>query len=105
MAALMFPLSGIFLLITVAVSVLAFAALIGVLLQPATGFVAADKQTKLFWIMLLVLGAFVPVIGVIAAIVYFVDVRPAVAAASGSSGGKRSGGGSSSDGPYGPSRR
>ena len=45
--------------------------------RPAASFVAAGKQTKLFWIMVLVLGAFVPIIGIIAGIVYFVDVRPA----------------------------
>jgi H+/gluconate symporter-like permease len=103
MAALLFPLTGAILIISVAVSVLSIAAIIGVLLQPAPGFVAAEKQTKLFWIMLLVLGAFVPIIGVIASIVYFVDVRPAVRLA-----GPGNGGGptrSSSDGPYGPYRR
>ncbi|WP_143673259.1 DUF2516 family protein, partial [Streptomyces griseiscabiei] len=42
-----------------------------------------------------------PIIGVIASIVYIVDVRPAVKQVSGGGGG---GGrrGSSSDGPYGP---
>jgi H+/gluconate symporter-like permease len=102
MAVLLFPLQGAVLIITLAITVLAVAALIGVLTQPAPGFVAAEKQTKLFWIMVLVLGAFVPIIGVIAAIVYFVDVRPAVRLAGG---GTARGGGSSSDGPYGPSRR
>jgi hypothetical protein len=103
MAVLLFPLQGAVLLITLAVTVLAVCALIGVLTQPAQGFLAAEKQTKLFWIMILVLGAFVPIIGVIAAIVYFVDVRPAVRLAGGGRGPTPRG--SSSDGPYGPSRR
>jgi hypothetical protein len=51
--------------------------------------------------------SFLPVIGLVAVIVYMVDVRPAVRQISG--GGSRTrgrlrrrGGGSSSDGPYGP---
>ncbi|MET9935195.1 MULTISPECIES: DUF2516 family protein [unclassified Streptomyces] len=70
---------------------------------------AADKQTKKFWLILLgvnlVLNLLLPMLflqiaGVIAAIVFMVDVRPALAQVSG--GGGRRGGGSSSDGPYGP---
>src|SRR5690606_26080890 len=43
--------------------------------------------------------SFLPIIGLIATIVYMVDVRPALR---GISGGGRKYGGSSSDGPYGP---
>ncbi|MGW3557116.1 DUF2516 family protein [Streptomyces sp. NPDC000963] len=69
---------------------------------------AAEKQTKKFWLILLginlVLNLLLPMLflqiaGVIAAIVFMVDVRPALAQVSG---GGRRGGGSSSDGPYGP---
>jgi len=103
MAALLFPLQGAFLIIRLGVTVLVVCALIGVLTQPAQGFVAAEKQTKLFWSIVMVVGVFVPIVGVIAAIVYFVDVRPAVRLAGGGRGpGPRP---SSSDGPYGPSRR
>jgi hypothetical protein len=102
MAVLLFPLHGAVLVITLAVTVLAIAAIIGVLTQPSAGFIAAEKQTKGLWIMILVLGSFVPIVGIVAAIVYFVDVRPAVAAASGGNGDPPR---SSSDGPYGPSRR
>ncbi|MEU3448619.1 DUF2516 family protein [Streptomyces thermolilacinus] len=67
---------------------------------------AADKQTKSFW--LIILGVTVAVdlfigflilqlAGLIASIVFLVDVRPALRQVSG--GGRR---GSSSDGPYGP---
>jgi Protein of unknown function (DUF2516) len=101
MAVLLFPLQGAVLIITLAITVVTFIALLGVASQSGAGFVAAEKQTKLFWIMVLVLGMFVPIVGIIAAIVYFVDVRPAVRSATP---GAR-GGGSSSDGPYGPSRR
>lgn len=98
MTSLLFPLHGALFIISVAVSVLTVLAIIGVLTQPAQGFVLADKQTKLFWIMLLVLGVFISIVGVIASLVYFLDVRPAVEAAGGG-GGRRP---SSSDGPYGP---
>ncbi|WP_418957821.1 DUF2516 family protein [Streptomyces tritici] len=67
---------------------------------------AADKQTKKFWLILLGVNLllnvvlpmlFLQVAGLIAAIVFMVDVRPALRQVSG--GGRR---GSSSDGPYGP---
>ncbi len=71
---------------------------------------AADKKTKPFWLIVLGLSAlatyfmpllsFLPVIAMIAVVVYTVDVRPALRAITG--GGGRRAGGSSSDGPYGP---
>jgi hypothetical protein len=69
---------------------------------------AADKQKKSFWLIILgiavAVNLFVPMLflqlaGVVASIVFLVDVRPALKAVSGG-GGRR--GGSSSDGPYGP---
>jgi hypothetical protein len=72
---------------------------------------AADKQTKVMWLIFLGIGTFVmaffplmsflPIIGLIAVIVYTVDVRPALKQVSGGGRGPRRGG-SSSDGPYGP---
>jgi UDP-N-acetylmuramyl pentapeptide phosphotransferase/UDP-N-acetylglucosamine-1-phosphate transferase len=81
---------------------------------------ATDKKTKKFWVGLL--GAVVAVYvlafyvnlgplqqmvqlaGLVATIVFWVDVRPAVRAISGGGrgGGRGRKGGSSSDGPYGP---
>ncbi|MFD7613468.1 DUF2516 family protein [Streptomyces sp. NPDC059828] len=69
---------------------------------------AADKQSKMFWLILLgvtvAVNLFIPMLflqlaGLIASIVFMVDVRPALRQVSGG-GGRR--GGSSSDGPYGP---
>ncbi|MCP3759460.1 DUF2516 family protein [Streptomyces sp. NPDC056773] len=69
---------------------------------------AAGKQTKTFWLVILgitvvvdfFLGMlFLQIAGLVASIVFFVDVRPALKEVSGG-GGRR--GGSSSDGPYGP---
>lgn len=78
-------------------------------------FRAAGKQNKAFWLIVLAITLVVsylfsilsilPIAGVIASIVYIVDVRPAVRQISGGGGGgwgRRRGGGSSSDGPYGP---
>ncbi|MEV0371006.1 DUF2516 family protein [Streptomyces sp. NPDC050636] len=72
---------------------------------------AADKQTKGMWLILLVIATallfllpfdmFLPIIGMIAVIVYTVDVRPALRQVAGGGRGPRRGG-SSSDGPYGP---
>ncbi|MEU6986825.1 DUF2516 family protein [Streptomyces sp. NPDC046324] len=70
---------------------------------------AAEKQTKKFWLIILGINLvlnlvldmfFLQIAGVIAAIVFMVDVRPALKQVSGGGGGRR--GGSSSDGPYGP---
>jgi hypothetical protein len=101
MSFLLFPLHGAILIINLACLAVVVAALVDVVIRPANGFLAADKQTKLFWILVLVVGAFVTLVGVIAGLVYLLDVRPAVRAAGGGPGR----GGSSSDGPYGPYRR
>ena len=69
---------------------------------------ATDKQTKQFWLIILGLNVavnlflpvfFLQIIGLIAVIVYMVDVRPAIREITGGGGFRR---GSSSDGPYGP---
>lgn len=75
-------------------------------------FRAADKQNKTFWLIILGIALVVsylfsilsilPIAGVIASIVYIVDVRPALKHVSGGGRGWGRRGGSSSDGPYGP---
>lgn len=97
MSFLLFPLSGAIFFVNLVALVVVVAALVDVAMRPTGAFTAADKQTKMFWVLVLVLGLFVTLVGVIAAIVYFVDVRPAVR---GTGGGRAS----SSDGPYGPYR-
>jgi hypothetical protein len=74
---------------------------------------AADKQNKAFWLIILGIAAavnffmgifqFLPIIGLIATIVYVVDVRPALRQVSGGGRWPRRGS-SGSDGPYGPFR-
>lgn len=93
-------------LLFLALLVMSIFALVHAALQREDAFRAVDKQTKQFWLIILGISVAVQLVvpmmllilvGVIAAIVYIVDVRPAVQAVS--RGGR---GGSSSDGPYGP---
>ncbi len=78
-------------------------------------FRAADKQNKVFWLIILGIALVVsylfsllsilPIAGAVACIVYLVDVRPALQQVGGGRGGRGGWGrrrGSSSDGPYGP---
>ncbi|MEU1351587.1 DUF2516 family protein [Streptomyces sp. NPDC005775] len=95
-------------LIFTAMTVLAVVAFVMAAIAREDAYRAADKQKKSFWLIILgiavVVNLWVPMLflqiaGLIASIVFFVDVRPALKAVSG--GGRRRGG-SSSDGPYGP---
>lgn len=81
----------------------AVAALVFAAMAREDAYRAAEKQTKKFWLIILGINLalnllfpmlFLQIAGVIAAIVFMVDVRPALQ--------QVSGGGSSSDGPYGP---
>ncbi|MEU7566697.1 DUF2516 family protein [Streptomyces fradiae] len=93
-------------LLFLAMLVLAVVAFVFAALAREDAYRAADKQSKSFW--LIILGVTVAVdlfinflvlqlAGLVATIVFLVDVRPALRQVSG--GGRR---GSSSDGPYGP---
>ncbi|MEU0127500.1 MULTISPECIES: DUF2516 family protein [unclassified Streptomyces] len=93
-------------LLYLAMLVLAVVALVFAVTAREDAYRAADKQKKSFWLIILGITVFVNLVipilflqiaGVIASIVFMVDVRPAIKAVSG---GRR--GGSSSDGPYGP---
>ncbi|KPI10213.1 Protein of unknown function DUF2516 [Actinobacteria bacterium OK074] len=92
---------------------LAVVALVMAALFRDDAYRAADKKNKGFWLIILgvtvLVNLVVPVLflqlaGLVATIVFFVDVRPALRQVSGGGGGRwgRRGGGSSSDGPYGP---
>ncbi|MER6315174.1 DUF2516 family protein [Streptomyces sp. NPDC001581] len=101
---------GVLPLFGYAMLLLAVAAFVMALLAREEAYRAADKQTKTFWLVILgitvlvdaLLGMlFLQIAGLVATIVFFVDVRPALKQVSGGGrGGRR--GGSSSDGPYGP---
>ncbi|MFM9368040.1 DUF2516 family protein [Streptomyces sp. Da 82-17] len=106
---LMSAFGGFMWLLFTAMLVLAVVALVMAAMARPDAYVAADKQNKNFWLIilgitvlvnLLVPMLFLQIIGLIATIVFFVDVRPALKQVSG--GGGRRGGSSSSDGPYGP---
>lgn len=107
---LMLGFAGFLGLLKIVVMALAAFGLVDAAFRREDAFRAADKQNKVFWLIVLGLAlvvgvlfsilSFLPVIGVIASIVYIVDVRPALKQVSGGRGwGRR---GSSSDGPYGP---
>jgi uncharacterized protein DUF2516 len=78
------PIAGIFLLIYFATLALSLWALVDAAIRPQRAFVAAEKQTKAFWIAILVVAALAAYIrlftfvAIIAALVYLLDVRPAV---------------------------
>ena len=100
---------GFMSLIFLAMLVLAVVALVMAAVAREDAYRAADKQNKMFWLIilgvtvavnLLVPMLFLQLAGLVATIVFFVDVRPALRQVSGGGGGRR--GGSSSDGPYGP---
>ncbi|WP_328299523.1 DUF2516 family protein [Streptomyces sp. NBC_00435] len=101
--------TGVLPLLGFAMLGLAVVAFVMALVAREDAYRAADKQTKTFWLVILgvtvlvdfFLGMlFLEIAGLVATIVFFVDVRPALKQVSG--GGGRRSGGSSSDGPYGP---
>ncbi|MFJ7077939.1 DUF2516 family protein [Streptomyces sp. NPDC098781] len=101
--------AGFMWLLSVALILFSGFALIDAATRRDDAYRAADKQSKPFWLIILGLAfvvnlifnilSFLPIIGLIATIVYMVDVRPAI---KGLPGGGRNRRGSSSDGPYGP---
>lgn len=106
----------VMLVIMLVVLCLAVFAFIDAALRREDAYRAADKKTKGFWLIILGLAVVVNVpffglsivllqiAGLIASIVYLVDVRPALKQIMGGGGGPRRRG-SSSDGPYGPFSR
>ncbi|MFE9931361.1 DUF2516 family protein [Streptomyces sp. NPDC005533] len=102
---------GVLPLFGYAMLLLAVAAFVIALLAREDAYRAADKQTKTFWLVILGITVvvnvflqmlFLQIAGLVATIVFFVDVRPALKQVTGGGRGGRRGGGSSSDGPYGP---
>ncbi|PRH77281.1 DUF2516 domain-containing protein [Streptomyces solincola] len=97
-------------LLYLAMTLLAVAAFLLAATAREDAYRAAGKQTKTLWLILLGVTVavnllipmlFLQIAGLVASIVFMVDVRPALRQVTG---GKRGGrrGGSSSDGPYGP---
>jgi hypothetical protein len=85
---------GFFAIVLLALFVLKVFAWIDALIRPAQLYVAAGKQTKVFWAVLLTVavvvnGYFLGLAAIVAAIVYLVDVRPALREAGGGRGSQR----------------
>lgn len=99
---------GLWFVVGLVFTVTAVAALVLAAVARADAYRAADKQSKNFWLIMLAVTVlvnfvgifFLQIAGLVASIVFLVDVRPALRQVSGGGGGRR--GGSSSDGPYGP---
>lgn len=77
------PINGFFLVLFFVILAVKVWALIDCLFQPRRYFEAVGKQTKVFWsviltIAVLVNGFFLGLAAIVAAIVYLVDVRPAI---------------------------
>lgn len=78
------PLSGIFLVISLVTLVIKLWALVDAAIRPSRAFVSEGKQTKGLWVAILVVAVlvtyvgFLSILGLIAALVYLLDVRPAV---------------------------
>lgn len=78
------PLHGAFFVIFVVLLAVKVVALIDAITRRERNFVLAGKQTKQFWLVVLGLAVvssflgFLSLVGLVAALVYLVDVRPAV---------------------------
>ncbi|MFY7631010.1 DUF2516 family protein [Streptomyces sp. NY05-11A] len=103
--------AGLVWVLYLAMLVLAVVALVMAALFRDDAYRAADKQNKGFWLIILGIAVavnllvpmlFLQLAGLVATIVFFVDVRPALQQVGGGGGWGRRRGGSSSDGPYGP---
>jgi hypothetical protein len=96
--------SGLTLIFTLALLVFVGFAFVDAAIRPASSYVAAGKLTKQAWLLILGVAfacafafgvvSFVGAATIVAALVYSVDVRPALIAVRG--------GGGSNQGPYGP---
>jgi len=81
---LLLPLHGAFVVIFLAIVLVKLFALIDAASRPEIAFLSADKKTKKFWLIVLVLAlassflGFLSIIGLVAALVYLLDVRPAI---------------------------
>ena len=81
---LLLPLHGAFLVIFFGMVLVKLFALIDAATRPAAAFTYHDKKTKQFWLIVLALAllstflGFLSIVGLVAALVYLVDVRPAI---------------------------
>ena len=84
MRLLLVPLHGAFLVIFFGIALIKLFALIDAVSRPTHAFAVAGKQTKQFWLVVLTVAVlstflgFLSLVGLVAALVYLVDVRPAV---------------------------
>jgi hypothetical protein len=78
------PLHGAFIVLFLALLAVKVFALVDAVTRAERKYVLAGKQTKQFWLVVLALAVassflgFLSILGLVAALVYLVDVRPAV---------------------------
>ena len=79
------PITGLFLLLALALFALKLWALVDACIRPERAYYVAGKWTKVGWVVVLALGALIGqgigllgIASLVAAIVYLVDVRPAL---------------------------
>ena len=102
MGILLFPLTAAFLVIRLAIAIVCVAAFVDCVRRPERAFAITGKQTKQIWMAitgaaaLFALLGFFALIALVAAIVYFIDVRPQVRQVPRGDGPPRH------SGPYGP---
>jgi len=78
------PLGVVFVVIHLVILVVCVAALVDAAIRPAPAYLAAGKLTKPGWVTILAVAlllswvGFLTFVSLVAAIVYFVDVRPRV---------------------------
>lgn len=81
---LLLPLTGAFLVIRIGMLLVVLFALVDAVTRPEAAFASTGKQTKQFWLAILGVGTlltllgFFSIFGLVAAIVYIVDVRAAI---------------------------
>lgn len=75
---LLLPLHGALLVIGLAMLAVKIWALVDAAIHPDAAYRAAGKWSKTAWLLILAIGLLLSWIGLIAAIVYLVDVRPAL---------------------------
>jgi len=84
MSLLLLPLHGAFLVIFLVIVLVKLYALVDAASRPEAAYVSAGKQTKQFWLVILVVAlvatfvGFLSIVGLVAALVYLLDVRPAI---------------------------
>jgi Protein of unknown function (DUF2516) len=78
MGLFLLPLEGVVPLVQLVALGVTLAALLDAAVHSRSAFLAAGKQTRRFWVLVMAVGLGFSLLGLIAAIFYFMTVRPLV---------------------------